>query len=298
MKLALISPIPYLNKSIETSNYHMILGHLLKDVTYSAFYQTLREKQKDAYVICDNSANEGFMLKGQELIDLAKHVKANEIIAPDKYHDAETTVKETMSFLDDHYDVQLAGKFNIMAVPQGDTMTDYFDCYGEFLDDDRINVIGIGYRNLIPAFIDAVGMMTPAMWEQFGLPKEVVDILFSRLEDNCFNYTMSRLYFLKNLVKFKTFAHRDKQIHLLGLYNPYELQLINMMFSPSELKRIRSCDTAAPWQAAQANVAFDKDFGVVTKPKAFVDFGQVLTDNQMVLFTHNMLLLKKWSGNE
>jgi hypothetical protein len=298
MKLALISPIPYLSKSIEVSNYHMVLGHLLKDEIYNRFYQDLKINQPDSYVICDNSANEGFMLKGQELIDLAKYIKADEIIAPDKYHDAETTVKETMSFLDDHWDKQLAGKFKIMAVPQGETMTDYFDCYGEFLDDDRIDVIGIGYRNLIPAFIDAVGMITPAMWEQFGLPKEIVDVLFSKLEDNCFSYTMSRLYFLKNLVKFKTFAHRSKQIHLLGLYNPYELHLINTLFAPAELKRIRSCDTAAPWQAAQANVAFNKDFGVVTKPKAFVDFKQTLTDNQMVLFAHNMGLLKKWSRNE
>jgi hypothetical protein len=85
---------------------------------------------------------------------------------------------------------------------------------------------------------------------------------------------------------------------LLGLYNPYELKIINDNLSPGKLKYIRSCDSAAPWQAAQCNITFNKDYGVVTKPKAFLDFDKKSINNEVEVLEKNLILIKKWSKHK
>lgn len=294
MKLAIITPIPHLSESYFQSNFFMVLGHLLKNPVYKEFYNNLRKMNPDAYVLCDNSANEGFMLKGQELLSLAESVNANEIIAPDKYHDAETTMTETFNFLNEFYDSGIAGKYNVMAVPQGNTISEYMKCYEAFVSDKRINVIGIGYRNLIPALHDEIFCMTD---EQLNIIPNI-EILKESLEDNCYNYTLSRLYFFLNYVKFKSLAYNKKSIHLLGLYNPYELKLLNQCLTKSQLKHIRSCDSASPWQAGQVCVRFDETYGTMTKPKKFLDFDMKCDNWQRAAYEHNIKLLKKWANNE
>lgn len=294
MKLAIITPIPHLNESYFQSNFFMVLGHLLKNPIYKDFYNNLRKMNPDAYVLCDNSANEGFMLKGQELLNLAESVNANEIIAPDKYHDAKTTMDETFNFLNEFYDTGIAGKYSVMAVPHGNTIEEYLKCYEAFVSDKRINVIGIGYRNLVPALAEYIFKMSKE--DLSHIPN--ADILMESLEDNCYTYTLSRLYFLQKYVKFKSLAYNNKTIHLLGLYNPYELKLINTCLRGSQLKYIRSCDSAAPWQAGQVCVRFNENYGTITKPKKFLDFDMKCDNWQKDAYEHNMKLLKKWANNE
>lgn len=293
MKLAIITPIPHLSESEPCSNIFMVLGHLLKNPLYRDYYNNLRNINSDAYVLCDNSANEGFMLKGQELLNLAESVNANEIIAPDKYHDAKTTMDETFSFLNNFYDEGIAGKFNVMAVPQGNTIEEYLECYEAFVADKRINVIGVGYRNLIPALMQQIFDMTDEML--LSIPN--IEQLTESLEDNCYNYTLSRLYFFLNYVKFKSLAYHKKSIHLLGLYNPYELKLLNQCLSKNQLKHIRSCDSAAPWQAAQVGVRFNEKYGTTIKPKMFLDFDMKSDGWQKAAYEHNIKLLRKWAEN-
>jgi hypothetical protein len=295
MKLAIITPIPHLNDFPNDSNFVMVLGHLLKNRKYSKYYKDLKKEHPDTYILCDNSANEGYMIKGKELISLATKINANEIIAPDKYHDAEITKSETIKFLDEHYEKDLRDRFNVMAVPQGDTLIKYTDCYNTFINDPRINTIGIGYRTLIPALMKDIYLTTPHYWEQMGVNE--IRLLADSLEDNCFNYTMSRLFFIRHFVNFIELNNKSKQIHLLGLYNPIELKLINKAFSKRELTSIRSCDSAAPWQAAQANVIFNEHYGVSSKPKAYLDFEYKCDNWQRAAYEHNIKLLRKWAEN-
>jgi len=271
----------------------MVLGHLLDNEAYKEFYQNLKTRNPNAYILCDNSANEGYMLKGPELLSLGESVCADEIIAPDKYHDSEVTIDETFNFLDDYYDSSIKNKFKVMAVPQGETLDEYVGCYNEFANDPRIDVLGIGYRNLIPSMMDDIFELKINDWKSLGISNP--DILFENLEDNCFNYTMSRIIFLKRWVKFRKLNKSNKKIHLLGLYNPIELKLINECLGKSELNVIRSCDSAAPWQAAQSGLRFNDGFGVITKPKAFLDFSMKCTDKQLDIFKFNWNLLKHWA---
>lgn len=297
MKLALITPIPYLEESLKVTSTHMVLAHMLGDDTYYNFYKNLKSKQPESFIICDNSANEGFMYKDMELIELAKDVNADEIIAPDKYHDGLVTLQETKKFLDTYYEKHLKDKFSIMAVPQGKTIDEYLTCFFEFVKDPRINTIGVGYRCLIPAVADDIfAMGNDDLAENLKIKN--IESLFSNLEDNCFNYTLSRLYFLVNLVNYKKIKYYKKKIHLLGLYNPYELKLINNALTKSQFQIVRSCDSAAPWQAAQAGVVFNKEYGVLTKPKAYLNFDQVLDPTQFDMFKQNLDLFCAWGKSK
>ena len=294
MNIAVITPIPYLEETSKAS-FHMVLGHLLNNQTYKNFYDNLRVKNPGTFILCDNSANEGYMIKGRELINLAASINADELIAPDKYHDAKVTEDETYRFLDDFYVSDLKDNYSVMAVPQGKTFDHYLHCFETFLRDPRINTIGIGYRNLVPAIVDEMNILDINEWD-LGLSEDEIKKLTKKLEPDCFNYTMSRLFFLAKYVDFGAMKRYNKRIHLLGLYNPYELRLINKCLSKVKMKYIRSCDSASPWQAAQANVEFDKGFGVYTKPKAFLDFEQVIDEKQRVIFEGNLKMLRNWSG--
>ena len=297
MKIGLITPIPHLNDDVlKRSSFHMVLGHLLENNKYYDFYQHLKERDPNAYILCDNSANEGYMLKGNELLTLADNIDANEIIAPDKYHDYNVTIHETFSFLDDFYEKDIKDRFKVMAVPQGKTLGEYLECYDEFTKDPRIDVIGIGYRNLIPALMDDISTFFREDWKRIGINE--INILINSLEDNCFSYTLSRILFMKSYAKFQRLKRTNKLIHLLGLYNPIELKIINNIFTKSQLANIRSCDSAAPWQAAQVNLRFNKQYGVMVKPKAFLDFEQECNPEQQYIFEYNWKLLKEWAKHE
>lgn len=298
MKLALISPIPHLEEQKNFSNIHMVLGHLLfESEQYAEFYASLKETNPDSFIICDNSANEGHMIKDMQLISLAESINADEIIAPDKYHDSYTTINETQSFLDKYFDSHIKNKFSVMAVPQGKTIEELNECLNIFIKDTRINTIGIGYRNLIPALWDEIFLTERSEWYNDYKIKNVANII-DNVEDNCFNYTMSRIIFLKKFINFRNFKKYNKKIHLLGLYNPYELKIINSALTRFKTSYIRSCDSASPFQAAQANITFNENYGVKIKPKEYVDFYQILTDDQKVIFYQNLSLLKEWAKHE
>ena len=66
------------------------------------------------------------------------------------------------------------------------------------------------------------------------------------------------------------------------------------MFDPLELKMIRGCDSATAFQAAQANVHFDKSYGVVTKPKKLLEFKRKLSDNELNLMKYNRQIINEW----
>lgn len=297
MKLALITPIAHLEETSNVSDFHMVLSHLLKNDKYLNFYEKLKNKNPNTFILCDNSANEGYMIKGQELISLAHAINADEIIAPDKYHDKYTTLQETNTFLNEYYQSHIKGHFSVMAVPQGKTIEEYYSCFEAFANDPHINTIGIGYRTLIPAIGDELFLLSKEQLEkEFKLKQP--EILLNKLEDNCYNFTMSRIYFLKKYINFNMLKKNNKKIHLLGLYNPYELKIINKALTKNQLQYIRSCDSAAPWQAAQTNIIFNKDYGVTTKPKAFLDFNAVSDENQIKIMKANWGMLKEWAKHE
>jgi len=285
--IAIISPVYDLELSDEMSHLYMVLSWLCKeDPQYKSHFSNIKRNYNDAYVILDNGMNENKMSSDSEIISTAYEINADEIICPDAYLNADETIKRTKTFLDTHYDKYIKDKFNVMAVLQGFDNDSFLKCYNEFLKDERISFLGVGYRNLMKPFKNEI-----ENWKPSGINTEM---LKQELTNDCYCYTMSRLYFLKNILNFDALKENDKSIHLLGIYNPVELSFYKTIFNDKELLYIRGCDSASPCQAAQANIPFDKQFGVKDKPKALLDFDRRMDGNVNRLAKYNINIMKDW----
>ena len=290
MNIVVISPINDLNISENIDNQYMVLAWLLQEEPkYLDYFKKIHSKH-DCYVTLDNGLNEGRLVKGQELVDLAVAINADEVITPDVYMDGFHTVQETSLFLNNH--LEELKDINVMAVPQGNDKPSFTACFSTFLRDKRINTLGVGYRNLYEAFKPEMEGMTNEDWKQFGIKN--VESLRSAIKESTFYYTVSRLYFLKKYVDFGALKEHNKNIHLLGLWNPFELSLYNDIFTEEEMSYIRSCDSAAPNQAAQAGVTIDPGFGVTDKPAAYLDFKSKMTKDQVELAFKNIEQIRSW----
>jgi len=291
MNIVIISPINDLNISENINDQFMVLAWLLQEEpSYLKYFKKLKKKHPNVFVTLDNGLNENRLVKGQELIDLALDINADEIITPDVYMDGPNTITETSIFLDNHLDV--LKNLNVMSVPQGHDRASFLSCFENFLEDKRINTLGIGYRNLYKALQPEMEKMSNEEWTNFGIPN--VKKLRSIIKESTFYYTVSRLYFIRKYVSFIQLREHNKNIHLLGLWNPYELSLYKTIFSEDELKYIRSCDSAAPNQAAQVGVKFDSSYGVLDKPIAYLDFKSKMTDDQIKMSLENIEQMRSW----
>ncbi len=134
MKVAIISPIALLG-SLST-DYHLVLPHLLSRPKYRAFYQSLTDRD---FVILDNGAAEGLLVGLRALHALAKDLKPNEIVLPDRLSDNQETkvlVAEAMRefvYSDQAY----------MAVAQGETVEQALDCIAFYESFPSITTVGL-----------------------------------------------------------------------------------------------------------------------------------------------------------
>jgi len=293
MKVAIITPVYNPEPSHEFSHLYMILAQLCKrDPQYKNYWTNIKNIHKDAYVLLDNGCNENEPVTDLEILGLAADMGVQEIVAPDEYLKGPETVAKTMKFLDNYYNKYIKNNFKVMAVLQGTNRGNFLLSYRAFINDPRIDILGVGYRNLYEPFVSDMKSMNYKAWETFGI-KDAVNLI-CQLDEKTFHYTMSRLYFLKKYNVLQDVVTLGKQIHLLGLYNPYELSLYKQVFTEEELKSIRGCDSAAPIQAAQAGVVFNKDYGVKTKPKAILDGEKRLTESEKELVKQNIEIMKEW----
>jgi len=121
MKICTIAPIKHLE--LDTGSMHMVIPQLLEIEPYYNYYASRLD-----YVILDNGAVEFGAMDNGELIELAKEIKANEIVMPDKLCDG----LETFNLSFDFYCVLSKSErkqFKLMAVPQGKDLIDFVNCY-------------------------------------------------------------------------------------------------------------------------------------------------------------------------
>ena len=129
MQVALIAP----NSMLEWTDYgdmHFIIPETADVNFYS------RQKK---YKIFDNGAYESSAMDAEAFMDLAKKLKADEIIIPDVLFD------ETESFkrIGDFYSCYDCGKMNAMIVPQAENPAKWVDAYQLFTRAYSADVIGV-----------------------------------------------------------------------------------------------------------------------------------------------------------
>jgi len=293
MDIATITTAKDLDLSNSFSHLYMVLSWLCKeDPLYKSYWMNIHRNYKDAYVILDNGANENKLSSDMEIINVAYDISADEIITPDVYQDTNLTIEKTNKFLETYYDKYIRNKFKVMSVLQGRTKDEFLKCFEHFINDPRINVLGVGYRNLMQPFKDDMSKMSNEEWTNIGVQN--IQILRNNVTEDTFYYTLSRVYFLRKILDCNKLTSANKKIHLLGLMNPYELSLYKKVFNNDTLDLIRGCDSACLSQAAQAGVLFAIDYGVRQKPKAILDFETGLTSHQKILFNQNLDTVKRW----
>src|SRR3990167_373445 len=111
MKISFIVPFNYLQEFDEYSNFHLVLAqHIKENPGYTEFFM-----YNPKYKILDNGAYElGDSIPGEELIDKAFLVKANEIIIPDTFMECDKTIQRAENFLTLLNKEKLLGQFKLM----------------------------------------------------------------------------------------------------------------------------------------------------------------------------------------
>lgn len=255
MDYAVISTVNNLELSLHNkSNTLMCLSWLAKEHKgYRDFFANLCD---DKFIILDNGANEDKIIKGAELLSIARSIGASEIVAPDVWKDVNETISETSNFLNDHSDELVEYDFGVMGVVQGKTVEEIQECVIYYAQQPRITTIGIGFNNY-----DLVEFPTINPTQRNSLARHFI------------------VRFINSICK--------KPIHLLGNYNPYELNFYK------GIPNIRSTDSSSPVLCAHYDIAYG-EHGLDEKPSKFLDFFGTLTPEQEELAKKNIDTLQGW----
>lgn len=289
MKFCLIAPIYDLDLT-EQFEMHLLLSWMCENEVYRTFYQNLykRRKRDKIFIILDNGANEK-MYANENYLDNAAALNAKEVQAPDVQFDYRATMDLTKQFLKNSYTQCKDHDMQIMGIPQGTKYKDFKASWDWMAQNSKIATLGLGYRNVMAAVQDEICEWSDADWMDLGIYD--VPLMKTACEPQTFKYMMSRLYFLKRKINL---LELEKEIHLLGLWNPAELKYYHRVFSNEERAKIRSCDSGAPFQAAQVYVEFDTGLGVGSKPREYLDLKAPLGKVQRQLAERNLDTLKSW----
>lgn len=232
MKLALITPIPELDRFATLSKVHLVLPEHFDDDRYLQFYKYRRSVGD--YVIMDNGAHEhAGPLPISELMMRAVELGPNEIVLPDVQRDAQATLAATSSALEwltrntKAYDA--AGRPRLHIVPQGTSMDEWSGCRDALFHLTRNFLAGTS------------GVVPLPRYPIVGIAKHHEDLItggITRLVASC------RVHPEIN----------KSQIHLLGWPRRlYAVKEVQQMYP-----EVRSVDTARPFTFAKMEVPVDR----------------------------------------
>lgn len=236
MKAAVNPPIAF--PGLDVGSYSYGLAHeALKSEVYR---DRLREIAKsDRYLILDNGADETKIgMSGDPYYDLITDIQPNEIIAPDVLGKAEETREGFEKFWPWFEEYKTQAELNVpklMAVVQGQNRLEWLKEAYSWVEDDRVDVIGIPYD--INFSIEGVRAFPPG-------------------ERHLSNLWGARRYelVLSVLRKMESLGI-EKEVHLLGMSTLYEL---NNYREKGISEEIRSTDTTAPFAAALDGYVWEK----------------------------------------
>lgn len=150
----------------------LVLPHLLQSTEYREFWRNF-----DGYKILDNGEAESFnkeikeQVRGEELIEAAEMIGADEVVIPDTMRSTEMTLRQARAWRDlaDTYH-----HFKFGAVAQGTTAADIWKCIREFQAMDYVKVL------YLPRILCAIDRRARAM-----IAEEVHELWPGRFEIHC-----------------------------------------------------------------------------------------------------------------
>lgn len=123
MRIAHIVPVGNLDIYSYMSRrpkFYMLLTHLFLDsAEYADWASHLKEREPDCFIILDNSVIElGISMSFETIIDVARAVKADEVILPDVFQDADSTymmAKDALNWYRNNKDANDTFKFQYVC---------------------------------------------------------------------------------------------------------------------------------------------------------------------------------------
>lgn len=220
---------------------------------YRDYFLKLKEKGK--FITLDNGAAEHSIVSQEDLLNIVKELKPNEVISPDILFNKQETISNLYSFVAEMKTRNLIEHTNIFACPQGSTKEEWIECYTEMVNHPNVSVIGLSK------------IAVPKCW--LG---KVNDEGIKQSRNTCVDYLIEN-----QLLK--------KQIHFLGMGDPTEFAHYNHIL-------LRSTDSCYTIYAALNGIKFGE--GEFTRIPTVNDYyDQSIPKNIEPIILHNFSFLRK-----
>lgn len=206
------------------TNYQLLLPQLTESHKYVKAYH--RRRREGDFMILDNGAAEGVETTPEKLHKLAEHMMVNEIVIPDTLLDMQATVSQAIEF-----EKYVSPKFRYMAVAQGKTLHECYECIHHFAKLPYISTIGI--------------------------PRHVITTV-----DGDARFHLVR--FIRNNF------NQQFDIHLLGM-NPAFINELDAFGYSYQVCNVRGVDTSAPFTYAMAGFSLLETDKHVLRPENYFE---------------------------
>lgn len=238
---------------MDLGDRYFCLAQLYKrDKSYRKFF-----KQKVAegkWVTLDNGVGDFDFISQDELFTIMKDLMPSEIIPLDVLKDGDATFKNAVEFILRIKEEDLLGKTQVLAVPQGDTLEEWLECY-------------IKLSNLRE--VDTIGM------SKIGIPwvvsRSTKDQNIARDRNVIFDYLQN-----EELLR--------KPMHFLGAgsYDEY------LHYKGSEY--VRSTDSCFSVFLGMSGIKFEPGHKRIPTPRDYFD--REISEEQMVIVKENITIFR------
>jgi len=138
MKIAVIPPVHHADM-MELGDFYFVLAQRVKEDDMWIGY--LRDKtDPDKIILLDNGAFEQEKsISTDELLDIAKKIHADEVVAPDYVMHG----KESLQMAKDFISVCPRRRFSIVVIPHGRSLLEMADYYVKVTNLEKVDVVGL-----------------------------------------------------------------------------------------------------------------------------------------------------------
>lgn len=137
MQVAVITSTPDVQLSEEGDFYFVLAQRVREDIAYRNFFTNFRDRLK--FVLLDNGAFElTKSLRTDLLLDIAKEIDTNEIVAPDYPMHGIESYKMLIDFIS-----VCPKKYRIVALPHGKNVEEFVHYYKLVAKQPEVSVIGL-----------------------------------------------------------------------------------------------------------------------------------------------------------
>jgi hypothetical protein len=231
MKISHELPLGLMKFAYKWNDYDYCLPHLIDKYTeYKEFFEYSRSHGR--FIIMDNGLFEGVLHTTEDLISKIELIQPDIFVVPDAWNDANTTLVNAKSWMI-NYKEGLPARTNLMAVCQGQDMTELITTYQTLID--------LGYTHI------AFNHSSVAYQKEYDGMNHLKAAMYGRME------------FIRKLVAGSS-IRKDVYHHLLGCSLPQEFM------SYKDWGFIKSVDTSNPILVGAEGKRYTSS-GLTWKPK-------------------------------